>query len=172
MKPLASLAAAALAALSLGLGTAGTVAAVDPTAQPGTLGASVSAVVIADENPTFHIINRGAVRMTFDVSVPDGWGVSPTSVELDPNAEGVINLTGEGDSGMATVYGRATVPAAGDSTAIRFGAIRVMQSRPFDLTRYLPGILAVLGLAAVAVLALRRVRPWELRVMRGGPPMV
>lgn len=174
MSSLTRLAAAILAALSIALGAVGLVSAADDpygSPMPGTLGASVSAIVIADEDPAFHIVNRGAVRMTFDATAPDGWGVSPASIELDPGAEGVINLTGSGDAGLATVYGRATVPSAGDATAIRFGSIQVMQTRPFDPTRYFPMIGGSIVALALLILAARRFRPWELRVARRGAPM-
>lgn len=168
MRPLTLRAAAALAALSLVLGAVGPVAAAtpEPTALPDTLGASVSAIVIADEDPSFHIVNRGAVPMTFTATAPDGWGVTPASIELVPGAEGVITLTGSGDEGMATVYGAQTHPASGDATAIRFGSIRVMQTRPFDPTRYLPGVLVALVVLTIVGVSLRRWRPWQLRLTR------
>lgn len=155
-----------LAVLSILLGAAGAVRAAEPTPLPDTMGASVSAIVIADESPSLHVTNRGSVETTFTATVPDGWGITPASITLTPGQEGVLTLTGRGDAGLATVYGAQTHPRTGDATAIRFGAIRVMQTRPFDPMRYLPTVLYALLALGVVLLVLRRVRPWQYRLTR------
>jgi len=151
----------------LGLAAVGGVRAADPfSPAPNTLGAEVSAAVVADADPTAYVVNRGSVVMTFRAIAPAGWTVSPSDLTLRPGERGTFALSGAGDAGLMTITGAMVRPAGGDATAIRFGQIAVMQTRPFDPSRYLPGIGLGLLLAAGAVIALRRVRPWEYRIHR------
>lgn len=165
-----ALRAAALVLLpsAFALGAVGPVAAASPTpsAEPGTLGANVTSSVTANESPIITVTNRGSVPETFSLSLPDGWGPSG-SLTLAPGETNHFTLTQWGDAGDATVTARATTSAPGpDQAVLRFPAVHLQQSRPVDWSRYLPGLLTVLTLAAAVALVARRVRPWELRVRR------
>ena len=156
-----------LAAVGFVLAAVGTVAAADPSLVPGpgTLGAEVSAAVIADERPTAYVTNRGSVETTFRMDVPDGWHVEPTIV-LQPGEQGTFHVTGSGDAGDAVILGTPTAKAGADSTAIRFGKIALLATRPFDPSRLLGPLLTALAVIAAIAFLLRRFRPWQWRLTR------
>lgn len=160
-----AVAASLTLSLSLGVGVA---VAADPTSAPNTLGATVSGYVILDESPTVLVRNEGSVLTTFTATVPDGWAFEPVSMLLEPGESGRFTLSGTGDAGNMVILGRSTglIASGGDTSAIQFGSIALMQTRPFDPSRYYGTALLVALILTGTGLVLRRTKPWQYRLTR------
>jgi len=166
MKAAIRAAAVVLTSAGIVLTLAGSAVAASPA--PNTLGASVSRLVVTDENPHIYVENLGSLPTTFTAVAPDGWQVSPLALALDPGEQGSFTVSGRGDEGDIAVTGSPTVAVTtgNERTAIAFAHIHVEQSRPFDPSRYaVTAGLAILLLLG-ALLAIRRLRPWEWRITR------
>ena len=147
----------------------GSVSAADPSPAPSydTLGARVGGYVIVDESNDLSVINLGTVTTTFEAEAPGGWTIAPHNLTLAPQQEGHFTVGGRGDAGTIAVLGYATDGLVGtENTAIRFGAITVMQSRPADYTQAITTALWVVLLLAGIAFLMWRIKPWRLRLVR------
>lgn len=156
--------AVAILSLIAVLAVPGTVAAAD------TLGASVSAEVVTSESPLVNVLCLSTVPTTFYAEAPTGWTITPSNLTLEPGASGTFTVSGNGDPGNLVILGKPTTAASGNvTTAIRFGTIKLMSTRPaqpFDPSSLLLGLGVALLLLAGLLSLLWRVKPWRYRFYR------
>jgi hypothetical protein len=148
-----------------GIALAGAVGA--RAAEP-SLGATVQSRVYLADSRELLVWNRSTVPASFSFTAPAGFTIEPASIDLEPDGHGVVTIAGDAADGSAiaiVLTSRAPVPAGASPVNLAFQAL-VFHQRPVDwLAVALLATAALLGLLVLA-LALRRWRPWDLRLAR------
>lgn len=150
-------------AILIGMAGASSVRAAEPE-----LGASIQSVVYVREDPTIKVWNRSTIEALFTVTPSGGWTVDRDTLTLAPDEQTSVRVTGTGDDGAGIavrIVATGPTPQGAQRSELLLGA-RVFFTRPFDWQRVL--IVAMFALVAIvaAILILRRLRPWELRLAR------
>lgn len=126
------------------------------------LGATVEAIVYANEDPAVSILNRSNVPGLFSVSTEGfGWSVSDQPFVLEPDEQRDVPLVGIGDAeGSLLVHVvAAETPPPGVQRGEIVLEVRLLPERPFDWRALLiGGSLFVLVVGVTAATVVRRLR--------------
>jgi hypothetical protein len=116
----------------------------------GELGASIQALLYADEERTFAVRNRSTVTANFRFEAEGDWAVEPTMLTLEPDERGSVEVTRIGTDGasLAVRVQMAGPQTAGQQRGEILLTARLFARRPFDPTSL---ILPALLLVAIAV---------------------
>lgn len=147
------------------IGTAGSASV---RAAAPELGASIQSVVYVTEDRTLALWNRSTTEAAFTLTPTGGWALDRDNLILAPDEHATVRIVGTGDDGASiSVHVIATAPTpVGAQQSELVLTSQVFQQRPFDLASLIVPVLFVVVAIVAALLVLRRLRPWELRVAR------
>jgi len=131
------------------------------------LGFAVQSRVYVDQSRDLLMVNNSTIDVSVSVTPTGGWGVDRTTLRLMPGEHAIILVTGNGDDGarIELVATSADRPDGGLPTAIALAA-SVYHEAPFDLGRFVGGLIPYLAIAAGAGWLLWRLKPWQIRLTR------
>lgn len=162
---------AAQAALALALALAGNVLAGAGPAQAATLGATFGPTTVygSDREPYVVVLNRSDVPAAVSLEADTGWQLAESAFTLAPQEmrQVPVSTVGTGDGrAWLSLSEAGQVVAAGQQANALLLSVRLVMIRPFDWAPVVFGAVAALVALALLVLAMRRWRPWELRLAR------
>lgn len=132
-----------------------------------TLGATVEAVLYADEDRTLTVLNRSSGRAVFAFEPSGGWSVEPEVLTLTPDEQASVEVAAIGDDGAplaVRVTGAAPVPDGAQRGELLLTST-LYTERPADPLR----LVFVLALVAAALAIGAGALYWSLRLRRTLP---
>lgn len=132
-----------------------------------TIGATVQTRVYIEDSRALSVRNSSTLTTRFTFNADGGWIVEPQTVEVEPDEVATVHVLGDGEDGASVTVTVEAVQrdATGDHSILAFTSL-VYHEAPFDLGRFVGGLIPYLAIAAGAGWLLWRLKPWQIRLTR------
>jgi hypothetical protein len=137
-------------------------------AEGDELGATIQSRVYVDDGGAMIVWNQSSVPARFTFEPAPGWAVEPPAVNLEPDEQKTVSVTGDGEDGAGIDVRVMAVaaPPPGVSASEIVLTSRVFYEAPVDWARLAGQVLLALAAAVVVLWLLWRLKPWQLRLTR------